>query len=332
VRSAAIDSDNRNRVAGIGETALGCDARTTPRVPAHKARVIATLVVFSCSVAPPGAAADDKPPVYEQSRLGPKVLATLEEPPKVEWSLSGELGFLAVASHIVQLSEDGTRFDYRDNGGQDVLFPFFRLSTDLKFKGRHTIVFLYQPLKLTGETVLTEDTVFDDVVFPAGTPLNSTYGFPFWRISYLYDFLRRKGDEVSLGFSLQIRNATIAFTSADGTLRADRRDVGPVPLIKFRGRWGFPSGVWWGAEIDGIYAPISGINGSDEEITGALLDASLRVGYDFLDRVSGFFNIRYLGGGAEGTESNPTPPSDGFTKNWLHFITFSLGIEFRAVQ
>ena len=263
--------------------------------------------------------------------LDARYRATLKEPPTVEWSLTAELGFLAVASHIVQLGEDGTQFNYRTQGGQDVLFPFFRLSTDLKFKGRHALVFVYQPLQLDGETVLSEDTVFDGTVFPAGTALDSTYGFPFWRISYLYDFLRRQGDEVSLGFSLQIRNATIVFTSADGTLRADRRDVGPVPLIKFRGRWGFDNGVWWGTELDGIYAPISGINGSDEEITGALLDASLRVGYDFTRRVSGFFNMRYLGGGAVGTQSNPTPPSDGYTKNWLHFITFSLGVELRAV-
>lgn len=270
-------------------------------------------------------------PAAGESNIAPKYKATLEKPPNVEWFLGAELGFLAVASHIIQLSNDGTRFDYRAEGGQDVLFPFFRLSTDLKFKGRHTIVFLYQPLKLTGETVLSQDTTFDGVVFPEGTPLNSTYGFPFWRISYLYDFLRRSGDEVSIGVSLQIRDATITFTSADGTLRADRRDVGPVPALKFRGRWGFDSGVWWGTEIDGMYAPISGINGSDEEITGALLDASLRVGYDFTDSVAGFFNLRYLGGGAVGTESNPNPPSDGYTKNWLHFITVSLGVEFRAV-
>lgn len=267
-----------------------------------------------------------------ESNIAPKYKATLEAPPVVEWSLGAELGFLVVASHIIQLSNDGTRFDYRKDGGQDVLFPFFRLTTDLKFKGRHTIVFLYQPLKLTGETVLAEDTVFDGIVFPADTPLNSVYGFPFWRISYLYDFLRRAGDEAALGFSLQIRNATITFTSADGALRADRRDVGPVPTLKFRGRWGFENGVFWGTEIDGMYAPISVINGSDEEITGAILDANLRVGYDFTDRVSAFFNIRYLGGGAVGTESNPTPPSDGYTKNWLHFVTVSLGVDFRAVQ
>ena len=260
--------------------------------------VPASIACLLALLAAPAAAQDDEAELsHEQldvghSQIAAKYQETLAKPPVVEWSLGAELGFLAVASHIIQLSNDGTRFDYREDGGQDVLFPFFRLSTDLKFKGRHTIVFLYQPLKLTGETVLSEETVFDGIVFPAGTPLNSTYGFPFWRISYLYDFLRRRGDEVALGFSLQIRAATIVFTSADGTLRASRRDVGPVPAIKFRGRWGFENGVWWGTEIDGIYAPVSGINGSSEEVTGALLDASLRVGYDFTDRVSAFLNFR----------------------------------------
>ena len=275
----------------------------------------------------PDAAAEPRSTVSSETRIDRKYRATLEKPPTVEWSLSAELGFLVVASHIVQLGDDGSRFDYRTEGGQDVLYPFFRLSTDLKFKGRHTITFLYQPLRLTGETVLTEDVVFDDATFPAGTPLDTFYGFPFWRISYGYDFLRRRGDEVLIGFGLQIRNATLTFTSADGSLRADRRDVGPVPLLKFRGRWAFDSGIWWGTEIDGIYAPISVINGSDEAITGALLDASLRFGYDFTDKVSGFFNVRYLGGGAEGTSS-----SDGYTKNWLHFVTLSLGVELRVID
>ena len=300
--------------------------------PAFLAISMSFATLPSTAIAEPSARA----PSPEEADSSPgtalpaKYQATLAKPPNVEWSLTAELGFLSVVSHIVQFGQDGSRFNYRSEGGQDVLFPFFRLSTDLKFKGRHAIIFLYQPLKLVGETVLNADTVFDDVLFPAGTPLDSVYGFPFWRLSYAYDFLRRAGDEVSIGFGLQLRDATITFTSADGTLRADRRDLGPVPLLKFRGRWLFENGVWWGTEIDGIYAPISGINGSDEKITGAFLDASLRVGYEFTKRVSAYFNVRYLGGGAEGTQKDPTPPSDGFTKNWLHFLTFSLGVEFRA--
>ncbi|MDH3726503.1 MAG: hypothetical protein OER77_03145 [Myxococcales bacterium] len=144
------------------------------------------LVLGLCSVRAlaqddSGIETPDDWPTPGSSNIAEKYKATLEKPPNVEWSLGAELGFLAVASHIVQLGNDGTRFNYREDGGQDVLFPFFRLSTDLKFKGRHTVVFLYQPLKLTGETVLRQDTTFDDTVFPSETPLNSTYGFPWNR-------------------------------------------------------------------------------------------------------------------------------------------------------
>jgi hypothetical protein len=125
-----------------------------------KTSIVIALVCALCSaqaLAEDEAGADvpDDWPTPASSNIAPKYKATLEKPANVEWSLGAELGFLIVASHIIQLSNDGTRFDYRSEGGQDVLFPFFRLSTDLKFKGRHTVVFLYQPLKLTGETVLS---------------------------------------------------------------------------------------------------------------------------------------------------------------------------------
>ncbi|MEO1713610.1 MAG: hypothetical protein AAFU60_09790 [Bacteroidota bacterium] len=44
-----------------------------------------------------------------------------------------ELGFLAVADHRIQFSNSGTEFNYRTDGGQDVLFPVSRLSLDLHF-------------------------------------------------------------------------------------------------------------------------------------------------------------------------------------------------------
>lgn len=243
----------------------------------------------------------------------------------VWFSLSGELGFLAVADHIVQLSEDGTRFDYTEDGGQDVLFNFARLSVDAVFETRHRVTFLFQPLELRGETVFSRDHVFDGLTFPEGTPVDNRYSFPFWRLSYAYDFLPSRRHEASLGGSLQIRDATITFTSADGTLRRARRGVGPVPLIRFRGRYGFDNGWWLGTELDGMYAPISVINGSDNEVTGALVDWSVRAGYALPLGVEPFVNLRYLAGGAVGDSDPESPGSDGFTRNWLHFVTVSLG-------
>ena len=78
---------------------------------------------------------------------------------------------------------------------------------------------------------------------------------------------------------------TMALFSGDGTLLVSRRDIGPVPLLKLRGRTAFDGGWWIGFEADGFYAPISVLNGSDTEVTGAIVDASLRAGYRLDDRV-----------------------------------------------
>ena len=64
---------------------------------------------------------------------------------------------------------------------------------------------------------------------------------------------------------------------------------------------------------------------SDNEIIGAILDASFRVGLRINDPMKAFFNIRYLGGGAVGTSDDNDGPGDGYVRNWLHFLTVSVG-------
>ena len=68
-------------------------------------------------------------------------------------------------------------------------------------------------------------------------------------------------------------------------------------------------------------------NGSDNEVVGAILDASLRMGLEFEEPVTAFFNLRYIGGGAVGT-SDVDGPGDGYVRNWLHFITVTAGFSY----
>lgn len=239
-----------------------------------------------------------------------------------------ELGFLDPIWHKIQFDKDGTYFDYVEDGGQDVLFSFARLSAEVDFGGRHRAIFVYQPLRLDTEVLLSEDLEVDNQVFPAGTPLRLAYGFPFYRASYLYDFWEEDGRELAIGASLQLRNATINFASSDGDLFRANRDVGPVPIIKVRYRQPFAQGWWAGFEADGFYAPIRYINGGDSDVEGAILDASVRLGYEFSEEIGGFVNMRYFGGGGEGTSSDNSGQGDGFTKNWLHFATVSLGFSY----
>jgi hypothetical protein len=237
---------------------------------------------------------------------------------------NAELGFLAVASHFIQLGLDGARVDYRRDGAQNTLFATSRLSLDLDVNRRHIITLVYQPLELDTRETLSRDLRIDGATFRAGTAVNFRYGFPYYRAGWAYNVLPGRGRELAFGASLQIRNATIDFESRDGTMLRARSSVGPVPLLRARGRFSFAGSGFFAFDIDGFYAPISFLNGSDNEVVGAIVDASVRVGWRPRPHVDLFVNARYIGGGATG-QGDPTPTSDGYQRNWLHFLALSVG-------
>ncbi len=241
-------------------------------------------------------------------------------------TLGAELGFTGIFKHNVQFDSQGTNFDYVEDGNQNIAFPFVRLTTDLTLFDRHTVILLYQPFTVETDVLLEEDLVVDKETFAAGTPMNLLYGFDFWRVSYLYDVLAASKHELSFGLSIQWRNATIRFRSKDGDKLRVNQGPGPVPILKARYRYAFDNGLWLGSEIDGFYASSAYINGGDNDFEGAILDASLRVGLSFSDAFDGFLNLRYLGGGGSGTSDDKPGPGDGYTKNWLHTGTLSLGL------
>ncbi|MCK6504464.1 hypothetical protein L6R53_13855 [Myxococcota bacterium] len=244
-----------------------------------------------------------------------------------------EAGFLGVLSHGLQQDSGGTWFDLKRDGGQGTLFPFFRLAADLRLARRHHVDLVMQPLDLRTEVHLQEDLVVDQATFPADSAVDIRYGFDFYRASYRYDLLPSPRSELSVGGGLQLRDADILFTSADGAVRRENRDVGPVPLLAVQGERRFRDGTWLGAELSGFYANIKVLNGSTRtSVEGAIYDAALKVGFDVHGPVDSWLNLRALGGGAEGTSQNPDGPGDGFTKNWLHTVTVSLGLALDAHQ
>lgn len=235
-----------------------------------------------------------------------------------------EVGFIGVLSHKIQFGQDGTYLDLLRDGGQDNLYFTWRANLELEILRQHNVAFLYQPLQIDTSIQAKSDLRVDEAVFAQGTPLRIKYGFPFYRLSYLYDFFDDDRRELSIGASVQIRNTTITYESGDGQTLKSYRDIGVVPLIKVRGRYLFSSGWFLGTEIDAIYAPVSVLNGSDNEITGSLVDASLRAGVKLPYHSEVFLNLRYLGGGATG-QGDPEAFTDGSTRNWLHFLVVTLG-------
>lgn len=246
-----------------------------------------------------------------------------------KFQTSVELGFLDVLRHRIQFDSNGTEFDYVTEGGQEVLFPFSRITGEFNFSKKHTLIFLIQPLDVRTEAILKRDIIVSGQAFPENTYMKLRYGFTFYRLSYLYDFLKADNEELAIGLSFQLRNASISFASADGELFTINENVGPVPIFKFRGRLPFDNGMWLGTELDGFYASGKYITGSRNDFVGAILDASVRLGFQLTGYLDSFVNVRYIGGGAEGTEKDYPGPGDGYTNNWLHTLSISLGFYLR---
>lgn len=253
-----------------------------------------------------------------------------EKYPKL--NASAELGFLGVMDHKIQFSKDNTYFDYKKDGGQDVLFAVSKYSLDFEFDKTHSLTFMYQPLSLASQYTLKEDMKQDNINFSKGTPMKFLYDFPFFRLSYLYDFNNDPFEELSVGASLQLRNATIEFESLDGKSLVSKRNVGPVPILKFRSRNRLGSTWWFGSEVDGFYAPISYLNGSTNQVIGAILDANLRFGANLSDTYYPYLNLRYLGGGGVGQSDEKDFSGDGYANNWLHFFILTVGINTPVIK
>lgn len=235
-----------------------------------------------------------------------------------------EFGALFVVKHQYQGGSDGTDFNLRRDGGQATAFLSWRISAELELFERHQIILLYQPIDLRTRATLTEDLRVNGLTFPSGTPMQFRYGFDFYRLSYMYDFMPEAEDELAIGLSLQLRVANLEFSSLDGTLQRTSQNLGPVPLLKFRGRYTFDNDIFIGTEIDGIGIQFPSDQGS---VLGLFFDTSIRAGYSPTAWAETYLNLRYLGGGARGPGSEPLSSEfgDGFNDNFIHALNLSVG-------
>lgn len=250
---------------------------------------------------------------------------------------NAELGVTKVLYHTLQFGKDGYAFDYVENGGQEILFLFQRYSIDTQLAERHIITLLYQPLTLETKTRIPEDLdggmQIDDVVFPPGSGLDLKYGFDFWRLSYLYTFIKRDRFMLGAGLSLQLRNASIIFESTDGGNVTVNQNLGPVPIIKVKTEYRAPTGYFVGLEADGFYASSKIFNGADFPFAGWIYDAALQAGMEVNPASETFLSIRILGGGAEGTSDYDTvfwtKGNEPYTNNNLVTLILSGGIRLK---
>jgi hypothetical protein len=255
-------------------------------------------------------------------------LAQEEEASVLSLELRFEQGYTGILRHVIRSGPSGDigdEFDYLAQGNQDTLFPYTRLEAEVGLFRSHKIILLYQPLTLETEAPITSAFRFNAVDYdPADGFLFLTYSFDFWRVSYLYEIISPPGFFLGAGLSLQIRNASIVFRSQENGKGTFQDNIGPVPIIKLRMGYEWESGFYLMFEGDGFYASSAIFNGAEYDFMGYIYDLSLRGGYKFDDTTGAYLNVRFLGGGADGTNSE-----DQFTYNDLHTINASVGLQLR---
>jgi hypothetical protein len=252
---------------------------------------------------------------------------------KTSVSAEAELGFVKIFYHTYRLgaiADGASVFDFVNQGGQEILYPFQRYTLEATLGNRNIIRFLYQPLQIDTELAFRSNVVLDGITFPANTPMRMTYSFPFYRITYLYRILNGSFT-VDAGAALQLRNASIRFARLDGLPGISvSQNLGLVPAVAVAAAWRPTSDFSLGMDATGLWASSSIINGANFQFEGSILDASLKAALTLAPGAQTFLNLRFLGGSASGISrytraewSNSISPE---TENRLATASVTLGI------
>ncbi len=217
------------------------------------------------------------------------VMLAAAAPAAAQWAFDVEGGLSWSGYNDVRIPGDGgTRFSLsRELHAANRAYGRLRLSW--AFHPRHTLSVLYAPLRFPSAGTLDRDIAFAGEIFPAGEALQGTYVFNSYRLSWRYALVRKPRFEAGLGLTVKVRDAVIRLE--DGTRRAEKTDLGVVPLINFRVLWRL--GRSWGLLFDGdaLAAP-----------QGRAEDVSLSLWTDLSKALRLRAGYRLLEGGAENDE------------------------------
>jgi hypothetical protein len=202
--------------------------------------------------------------------------------------------------------DEGTLFSLKNDLIPETGF-FYRIRLNYTIKSRHTLSLLYAPLETKSQGSVTNDILFEGVVFPANSELKGTYKFNSYRLTYRYDIVQKPRFEFGLGFTVKIRDAKIALSSPG--LYSEKTNVGFVPIINFRLLWKMNEKFGLLLDGDALAAP----QGRAEDV---LLAATYKLSDNFGVRAG----YRILEGGADNDEVY------GFAL--FHYASVGLSISF----
>ena len=203
-----------------------------------------------------------------------------------------------------EIPNDGsaTRFSLADLAGHGP-WPAGRVYLTWNLGERHGLRALAAPFSLTETGVPDAPIGFQGERFAAGVPLQATYTFDSYRLTYRYRVRATERTTAWVGFTAKVRDATVELEQGATASRKD--DVGFVPLLHLAGEW--RAAPRWRLSLDA-----DALAGGP----GRAIDAALKVGYDLRDDLALQAGYRTLEGGADVEEA--------YSFAWLHYAVASI--------
>ena len=237
--------------------------------------------------------------------------------------LTLEYGRFKIIKNLIQFGEEGSKFDFIKEGGQENLYPHMRFYIETPLNSQKLFLkILYQSFFIETFSRLRRNISLDDKVIEEEKAIDCQYNFPFTRLSLLYTWLHNH-QTVRFGPSLQIRNASIIITTADGNTRVGRLGTGLVGLFSLVHEYKFES-LRLKTELDGLGQI------KEKDRGGYLYEFSfsiLKKQHKDYDLLSG---LRYFTGGYAGQNSSTSALQGNYTKNYVESLSFFLGLSYKV--
>lgn len=228
--------------------------------------------------------------------------AAAAQTPRLIFELEG--GAAWQSYNDVEIPNDGsaTRFSLSGLAGRGP-WPAARVYLTWNLGERHGLRALAAPFSLTETGVAQAPIDFEGRRFSAGAPLEATYTFNSYRLTYRFRLRASERTMAWIGFTAKVRDATVELQQGGTATRKD--NVGFVPLLHLAGEWrAVPR---WRLSFDA-----DALAGGP----GRAIDAALKVGYDLRNDLTLQAGYRTLEGGADVEET--------YNFAWLHCAVASI--------
>jgi hypothetical protein len=204
----------------------------------------------------------------------------------------------------VEIPNDGsaTRFSLSDLVGSGP-WAAGRVYLTWNVSERHGLRLLVAPFSLTESGVPGRILGFAGSTFAAQQPVQATYTFNSYRLSYRYRFRTTSRTSAWVGFTAKVRDAEVSLEQ--GATSASKDDLGFVPLLHLAGEWKVAPRWRLGLDADGLAGG-----------PGRAVDAALKLGYDPGGAWMVQAGYRTLEGGADVDEV--------YSFAWLHYAVASV--------